>query len=155
MELIGKDLMTARALRDYVDKNLKGFQVEVDEISGELVIRTNLTVDDDGMLADLSGTGMDDVDETVAPFKRVWYASPNGDWWGGSPASGYIYRITEDQIPEGYEEYIEEDKFEDVILEYGTKLETYDLLPVPKPKVTGPVGPVGAMGVTGSVGASV
>lgn len=122
MILKGKDLMSDYGLRKYVDDNLNGFTVELDEVTGELIIRTNLTVGDDGLLQDLSTP--DDGTDIDAPEtrKRTWYASPNGDWWGNDVDSpGYVYVVTEDQIPKDRADDIEEDKFEDVIMEYGTK----------------------------------
>jgi len=55
MILIGKDLRSLENLRRYVEQNLNGFSVETDELTGELVIRTNLMADDDGNLVSLVG----------------------------------------------------------------------------------------------------
>jgi len=51
---------------------------------------------------------------------RIWYASPNGDWWGGSDAD-YVFVLKESDIPEGMfdAESIEGDKFEDIIMKHG------------------------------------
>jgi hypothetical protein len=52
--------------------------------------------------------------------ERVWYASPNGDWWVGSDAD-YVFVLKESDLPEGIElESIEGDKFEDIITKHGT-----------------------------------
>jgi hypothetical protein len=51
---------------------------------------------------------------------RVWYASPNGDWWGGKDMD-YVMVLKESDLPEGIEpDEIEGDKFEDIIIEHGT-----------------------------------
>jgi hypothetical protein len=51
---------------------------------------------------------------------RVWYASPNGDWWGGSDAD-YVFVLKESDLPKDIDlDSIEEDKFEDVIMKHGT-----------------------------------
>jgi hypothetical protein len=51
--------------------------------------------------------------------ERVWYASPNGDWWVGSDAD-YVFVLKESDLPEGLEpESIEGDKFEDIITKHG------------------------------------
>jgi hypothetical protein len=51
---------------------------------------------------------------------RIWYASPNGDWWGGSDMD-YVMVLKESDLPEGIDlEEIEGDKFEDIIVEHGT-----------------------------------
>jgi hypothetical protein len=31
---------------------------------------------------------------------RIWYASPNGDWWGGKDAN-YVFVLKESDLPEG------------------------------------------------------
>ena len=50
---------------------------------------------------------------------RVWYASPNGDWWGGSDAD-YVFVLKESDLPSDIDpESIEEDKFEDIIMKHG------------------------------------
>lgn len=50
---------------------------------------------------------------------RVWYASPNGDWWGGSDAD-YVFVLKESDLPADIDpESIEEDKFEDIIMKHG------------------------------------
>lgn len=51
---------------------------------------------------------------------RIWYASPNGDWWGGADAD-YVFVLKESDIPAGMfdEESIEGDKFEDIIMKHG------------------------------------
>ena len=52
--------------------------------------------------------------------ERVWFASPNGDWWGGSDAD-YVIVLKESDLPAGVDpESIEGDKFEDLITEHGT-----------------------------------
>lgn len=51
--------------------------------------------------------------------ERVWYASPNGDWWGGKDAD-YVFVLRESDLPEDIDpEEIEGDKFEDIIMELG------------------------------------
>ena len=51
---------------------------------------------------------------------RVWYASPNGDWWGGSDAD-YVFVLKESDLPADIDpESIEEDKFEDIIVKHGS-----------------------------------
>lgn len=51
--------------------------------------------------------------------ERVWYASPNGDWWGGSDAD-YVFVLKESDLPADFDpESIEGDKFEDIIIELG------------------------------------
>jgi hypothetical protein len=55
---------------------------------------------------------------------RIWYASPNGDWWAGDwhDEKPFVYVLHERDIPEDIEG-VEEDKFEDLIMELGTKVE--------------------------------
>ena len=53
-------------------------------------------------------------------MERVWYASPNGDWWGGSDMD-YVMVLKESDLPEGFEpDDIEGDNFADIIAENGT-----------------------------------
>ena len=50
---------------------------------------------------------------------KVWYASPNGDWWTGEDAD-YVFVLKESDLPAGIDpESIEGDKFEDIIIEHG------------------------------------
>lgn len=50
---------------------------------------------------------------------RVWYASPNGDWWGGNEAD-FVMVLKESDLPADIDpESIEGDKFEDLITEFG------------------------------------
>ena len=52
-------------------------------------------------------------------MSRVWYASPNGDWWEGKD-NDYVFVLKESDLPEGVDpEEIEGDKFEDIIIEHG------------------------------------
>ncbi len=52
--------------------------------------------------------------------ERVWFASPNGDWWGGKDAD-FVFVLKESDLPEGTDpESIEGDKFEDLITQHGT-----------------------------------
>ena len=47
--------------------------------------------------------------------ERVWYASPNGDWWTGSE-SDYVFVLKESDLPADIDpDSIEGDKFEDII----------------------------------------
>lgn len=59
---------------------------------------------------------------------RIWYASPNGDWWGGKDAN-YVFVLKESDLPEGVDpEEIEGDKFEDIIMESGVQVDIPDLI---------------------------
>jgi hypothetical protein len=52
--------------------------------------------------------------------ERVWYASPNGDWWTGSE-SDFVFVLKESDLPADIDpDSIEGDKFEDIITEHGT-----------------------------------
>lgn len=52
--------------------------------------------------------------------QRVWFASPNGDWWTGSDMD-YVFVLKESDLPADIDpESIEGDKFEDIITECGT-----------------------------------
>jgi hypothetical protein len=59
---------------------------------------------------------------------RIWYASPNGDWWGGKDAN-YVFVLKESDLPQGVDpEEIEGDKFEDIIMESGVQVDIPDLI---------------------------
>lgn len=58
---------------------------------------------------------------------KIWYASPNGDWWEGQEAD-YVYVLREEDLPEDTDiEAIEGDKFEKVIMEHGKAVEFSEL----------------------------
>ena len=129
MNLEGKDLLSLSALRRFVDERLAGFTIELDELTGEVVIRSGLTIDNDGLFVPLVVQSDDlrleapfDRDETgkfVDPKEyRTWFASPNGDWWEGV---NRVHVVHEYELPEDIE--LEGDKFEDVIMEYGETVE--------------------------------
>lgn len=129
MNLEGKDLLSLSALRRFVDERLAGFAIELDELTGEVVIRSGLTIDNDGLFVPLVVQSDDprleapfDRDETgrfVEPKEyRTWFASPNGDWWEGV---NRVHVLHEYELPEDIE--LEGDKFEDVIMEYGEAVE--------------------------------
>lgn len=129
MNLEGKDLLSLSALGRFVDERLAGFTIELDEMTGEVLIRSGLTIDNDGLFVPLVIQSDDprleqtihvtDVDETK-PEYRTWIASPNGDWWDGTHAPVTVHVVHEYELPEDIE--IEGDKFEDVIMEYGTEV---------------------------------
>ena len=133
MNLEGKDLLSLSALRRYVDERLAGFTIELDEMTGEVVIRSGLTVDNDGLFVPLVMQSDDPQIETTnepgKPEYRTWFASPNGDWWAADwhDEPPFVYMLREYEIPEDIEG-IEEDKFEDLIMELGTKVEIPDLI---------------------------
>lgn len=126
MNLEGKDLLSLSALGRFVDERLAGFTIELDEMTGEVLIRSGLTIDNDGLFVPLVIQSDDprleqtihvtDVDETK-PEYRTWFASPNGDWWGDS---NVVHVVHEYELPGDIE--LEGDKFEDVIMEYGTEV---------------------------------
>jgi hypothetical protein len=131
MKLEGKDLLSLSALSRFVDERLAGFTIELDEMTGEVVIRSGLTIDNDELFVPLVIQSDDprleapfDRDETgqfVNPKEyRTWFANENGDWWGESKT---IYVLHEYELPEAFDlPEIEGDKFEDVIMEYGTEV---------------------------------
>ena len=131
MNLEGKDLLSLSALSRFVDERLAGFTIELDEMTGEVVIRSGLTIDNDELFVPLVIQSDDprleapfDRDETgqfVKPKEyRTWFANENGDWWGESKT---IYVLHEYELPEAFDlPEIEGDKFEDVIMEYGTEV---------------------------------
>lgn len=137
MNLEGKDLLSLSALGRFVDERLAGFTIELDEMTGEVIIRSGLTIDNDGLFVPLVIQSDDprleayvwvaplDRDETgqfVEPKEhRTWIASPNGDWWDGTHAPVTVHVVHEYELPEDIE--LEGDKFEDVIMEYGTEVE--------------------------------
>lgn len=50
---------------------------------------------------------------------KIWYASPNGDWWEGEDMD-YVFVLREEDLPEDTDiETVEGDKFEKVIMEHG------------------------------------
>jgi hypothetical protein len=132
MNLEGKDLLSLSALRRFVDERLAGFAIELDELTGEVIIRSGLTIDNDGLFVPLVEQSDDirleapfDRDETgkfVQPKEyRTWIASPNGDWWDATHAPVTVHVVHEYELPEDLE--LEGDKFEDAIMEYGTEVE--------------------------------
>lgn len=132
MKLEGKDLLSITGLHRFVEDRLAGFTIELDEMTGEVLIRSGLTIDNDGLFVPLVVQSDDprleapfDRDETgqfVKPKEyRTWIASPNGDWWDGTHAPVTVHVVHEYELPEDIE--VEGDKFEDVIMEYGTEVE--------------------------------
>jgi hypothetical protein len=63
--------------------------------------------------------------EVEAATDRVWVASPNGDWWSaGSDTGSHVYILKESDLPADLDsEELEGDKFEDLIMELGTKVQ--------------------------------
>ena len=63
--------------------------------------------------------------EVEAATDRVWVASPNGDWWSaGSDTGSHVYILRESDLPSDLDgEEVEGDKFEDLIMELGTKVQ--------------------------------
>ena len=61
--------------------------------------------------------------------ERVWFASPNGDWWGGKDTD-FVFVLREDDIPKDEIENIEQDKFEKLIIKYGkvSYIDTHELV---------------------------
>lgn len=61
--------------------------------------------------------------------ERVWFASPNGDWWGGKDTD-YVFVLREADLPEEHDDEIEEDKFEILIQRYGkvSYIDTHELV---------------------------
>jgi len=123
MNLEGKDLLSLSALGRFVDERLAGFTIELDEMTGEVIIRSGLTIDNDGLFVPLVIQSDDPrLEQTIhvehKPEYRTWFASPNGDWWGDS---NVVHVLHEYELPEDIE--LEGDKFEDVIMEYGTEVE--------------------------------
>jgi hypothetical protein len=56
---------------------------------------------------------------------RVWIASPNGDWWSADSDTGsHVYILREADLPVDLDsdEELEGDKFEDLIMELGSKV---------------------------------
>lgn len=132
MNLEGKDLLSLSALGRFVDERLAGFTIELDEMTGEVIIRSGLTIDNDGLFVPLVIQSDDprleapfDRDETGQFVKskehRTWIASPNGDWWEATSAPVTVHVVHEYELPEDIE--LDGDKFEDVIMEYGTEVE--------------------------------
>jgi hypothetical protein len=129
MNLEGKYLLSIHALQRFVDERLAGFTIELDEMTGEILIRSGLTTDNDGLFLPLVEQSDDprleapfDRDETgkFKPEYRTWFASPNGDWWTGV-GSNVVHVLHEYELPDDVE--VEGDKFERVIMEYGTETE--------------------------------
>lgn len=132
MNLEGKDLLSIHALRRFVDERLAGFTIELDEMTGEILIRSGLTTDNDGLFVPLVEQSDDprleppfDRDETgnfkFKPEYRTWIASPNGDWWDATHVPVTVHVLHEYELPDDVE--VEGDKFERVIMEYGTETE--------------------------------
>jgi hypothetical protein len=130
MNLEGKDLLSIHALQRFVDERLAGFTIELDEMTGEILIRSGLTADNDGLFLPLVIQSDDprleapfDRDETgkFKPEYRTWIASPNGDWWDATHAPVTVHVLHEYELPDDVE--VEGDKFERVIMEYGTETE--------------------------------
>jgi hypothetical protein len=136
MNLEGKDLLSLSALRRFVDERLAGFTIELDEMTGEVIIRSGLTIDGDELFVPL--VVQTDDTQLEPPFDRdkqgrfvdfvdgkseyrTWIASPNGDWWDATHAPVTVHVVHEHELPEDIE--LEGDKFEDVIMEYGTQVE--------------------------------
>jgi hypothetical protein len=135
MNLEGKDLLSITGLHRFVTERLGGFSVELDEMTGEVVIRSGLTIDNDGLFIPL--VVQSDDPRLDAPFERdergifddgkpeyrTWFASPNGDWWAADwhEEAPFVYVLREYDIP-GDIEGVEEDKFEELIMELGTKI---------------------------------
>jgi hypothetical protein len=134
MNLEGKDLLSLSALSRFVDERLAGFTIELDELTGEVVIRSGLTIDNDGLFVplveqsddprleapfDRDGRGM--FVRNPKPEYRTWIASPNGDWWDATHAPVTVHVVHEYELPGDID--IEGDKFEDEIMEYGTEVE--------------------------------
>jgi len=120
MRLNGKDLKTYSNLVRYLDERLTGFTTTIDELTGEVIIRTHLTAGTDGTLIDLVSDEDDDGQDVIPDTPRVWLASPNGDWWSTDDA--YVYVLKETDLDDIDPEEVEGDKFEDVIMEHGVKV---------------------------------
>ena len=139
MKLEGKDLLSITGLHRFVEDRLAGFTIELDEMTGEVLIRSGLTIDNDGLFVPL--VVQSDDPRLEAPFDRTktgewkdpetkeyrtWFCNENGDWWGDS---NIIYVLHEYDLPEGFDEdEIENDKFEDVIRELGREFQIPDLI---------------------------
>jgi hypothetical protein len=122
MNLEGKDLLSITGLHRFVTERLGGFSVEIDEMTGEVIIRSGLTIDNDGLFIPLVVQSDDPrLEQTIhvehKPEHRTWFASPNGDWWEGS---NVVHVLHEYELPGDIE--VEGDKFEDEIFEYGTEI---------------------------------
>jgi hypothetical protein len=140
MKLEGKDLLSITGLHRFVEDRLAGFTIELDEMTGEVLIRSGLTIDNDGLFVPLV-VQSDDPSLEAVPFDRdkagawkepgskeyrTWFCNENGDWWGDSKI---IYVLHEYDLPEGFDEdEIENDKFEDVIRELGREFQIPDLI---------------------------
>ena len=139
MKLEGKDLLSITGLHRFVEDRLAGFTIDQDELTGEVVIRSGLTIDNDGLFVPL--VVQSDDPRLEAPFDRTktgdwkapetkeyrtWFANENGDWWGESPV---VYVLHEYDLPEGFDESdIEEDKWERTIMELGREFQIPDLI---------------------------
>lgn len=140
MKLEGKDLLSITGLHRFVEDRLAGFTIELDEMTGEVLIRSGLTIDNDGLFVPLV-VQSDDPSLEAVPLDRdkvrvwkkpetkeyrTWFANDNGDWWG---ELNTIYVLHEYNLPEGFDEdEIENDKFEDVIRDLGQEFEIPDLI---------------------------
>jgi hypothetical protein len=140
MNLEGKDLLSITGLHRFVTERLGGFTIELDEMTGEVLIRSGLTIDNDGLFVPLV-VQSDDPSLEAVPLDRdnagawkepgskeyrTWFANENGDWWGESKT---IYVLHEYDLPKDFDEdEIENDKFEDVIRELGREFQIPDLI---------------------------
>ena len=133
MKLEGKDLLSITGLHRFVEDRLAGFTIDQDELTGEVIIRSGLTIDNDGLFVPLVVQSDDPRLEARKLWEpddgkeyRTWFANENGDWWGESKT---IYVLHEYDLPETFDlPEIEGDKFEDVIKELGREFQIPDLI---------------------------